>query len=76
MTGPNANVAGSFLYVIPGLHMFHVLFGLLSLAFTRYKAGKGAYTQSEHLGVDLTATYWHFMDFLWVYLFFFLLYIR
>lgn len=76
MTGPNANVAGSFLYVIPALHLIHVFFGILCLAYTRVKAGNGDYTAQEHLGVDMMATYWHFMDTLWVYLFFFLLYIR
>ncbi|MCB0483912.1 MAG: cytochrome c oxidase subunit 3 [Flavobacteriales bacterium] len=76
MTGPQSNVAGSFLYVIPGLHLAHLIFGLFSLAYTRYKVSSGAYSAQQYSGVSLTATYWHFLDFLWVYLFFFLLYIR
>jgi cytochrome c oxidase subunit 3 len=70
------NVAASFLYVITGLHVAHVLGGMIALfvVFSRSIAGK--YSASNYLGVSTCAIYWHFLDGLWVYLFFFLLYIR
>jgi cytochrome c oxidase subunit 3 len=70
------NVAGSFLYVITALHVLHLAAGLLVLAVVFYRALVGRYSSAHYNGVSLCATYWHFLDGLWVYLFFFLLYIR
>ena len=70
------NVAGSFLYVITALHVLHLAAGLLVLAVVFYRALRGRYSSAHYNGVSLCATYWHFLDGLWVYLFFFLLYIR
>jgi cytochrome c oxidase subunit 3 len=70
------NVAGSFLYVITALHVLHLVAGILVLFVVLSRALKGRYTPAAHSGVSLCATYWHFLDGLWVYLFFFLLYIR
>ncbi|MCX6291304.1 MAG: cytochrome c oxidase subunit 3 [Bacteroidetes bacterium] len=70
------NVAGSFLYVITGLHVAHVLGGMIALLVVLLRALSGKYSKSDHNGVRLCAIYWHFLGGLWVYLFFFLLYIR
>ena len=70
------NVAGSFLYVITALHVLHLVAGLVVLFIVLSRAFKGRYTPAAHSGVSLCATYWHFLDGLWIYLFFFLLYIR
>jgi cytochrome c oxidase subunit 3 len=70
------NVAGSFLYVITALHVLHLAAGLIVLAFVLTKALRGRYSSVNYAGVSMCASYWHFLDGLWVYLFFFLLYIR
>ena len=74
--GAVGNVAGSFLYVITGLHVLHLLAGIISLIIVFSRATKGKYTAANHNGLSMCAIYWHFLDGLWVYLFFFLLYIR
>lgn len=70
------NVAGSFLYMLTGLHVIHLLVGLIVLLVVVSRAYLGKYDGSQHHGVSLAATYWHFLDGLWVYLYLFLLYIR
>lgn len=70
------NVAASFLYVITGLHVAHLLGGILALSVVLVKSIRGWYSSSNYNGVVVCSIYWHFLDALWVYLFFFLLYIR
>jgi cytochrome c oxidase subunit 3 len=70
------NVSSSFLFVLSGLHIAHLVGGLLWLVVLFFKAAKGQYSAEDHLGVDLGAIYWHFLDFLWIYLFLFLTFIR
>ena len=73
-TGPGSNASGSFLYVLTLLHLLHLAGGIIALLITTYKAKIGAYSSENSLGVELTAIFWHFLDFLWLYLFLFLLY--
>jgi cytochrome c oxidase subunit 3 len=71
LIGARSNSAASFLFVITGLHMLHVLGGVIALlvAFIRaYTANKRNYSA---IPVEITATYWHFVDILWIYLFVF-----
>ena len=70
------NVAGSFLYVITGLHVAHVLVGLIALIIVFSRALIGKYTVVNYNGVKMCAIFWHFLGGLWLYLFLFLLYIR
>lgn len=75
-TGPGSNASGSFLYVLTLLHLLHLAGGIIALLITTYKAKTGAYSSQNSLGVELCAIFWHFLDFLWLYLFLFLLYIH
>jgi cytochrome c oxidase subunit III len=70
------NVAGSFLYIITGLHVVHLFAGLLALTMVLIKAAAKKYSVTNYNGVSMCALYWHFLSALWLYLFFFLLYIR
>jgi cytochrome c oxidase subunit 3 len=70
------NPAGSFLYVLTGLHLAHLTGGLIALMVLTSRAIQGRYHSGNHLGVRLCTTYWHFLDGLWVYLFIFLLVTR
>jgi cytochrome c oxidase subunit 3 len=74
--GSTANPSGSFLYVLTGLHLAHLAGGLLYLLIVITKSIRGKYNSQNNLPVQLCATYWHFLDILWVYLFVFLLAIR
>lgn len=70
------NVAGSFLYAITGLHIIHLLGGLIALTVVLWRAAKKKYSASNYEGISLCATYWHFLDGLWIYLYLFLIFIR
>ncbi|HNP99226.1 MAG TPA: cytochrome c oxidase subunit 3, partial [Bacteroidia bacterium] len=74
--GDAGNVAGSFLYVITGLHVMHVLGGIIALFVVFSRALRKKYSPENFNGVRMCAVYWHFLGLLWVYLFFFLLYVR
>lgn len=69
----DGNPSGSFIYAISGLHAAHVLGGIavLSLALIRAFALKFKVTELRKTRFELTLTYWHFVDILWLYLLFF-----
>ena len=65
--------AGQFLYVIFGLHAIHVIGGVLALIVMYIKAFIGRTKLYSSVPVEVMATYWHFVDILWLYLFVFFL---
>ena len=71
-----ANVSFSFLYVIVGLHALHVLGGIIALLVMFAKAFSRRVRNYDIVPVDVISTYWHFVDFLWIYLLVFLIMIR
>jgi cytochrome c oxidase subunit 3 len=75
-TGPESNIATTFLYVIAVLHLAHLTGGLISLLIIIYNHFKQKYNSSQLLGIELGAMYWHFLDFLWICLFFFLYFFK
>ena len=68
------NNAGKYLYFISGLHLAHLLGGLITLSVTTKNASK--YSSANHIGLALCAIYWHFLDILWIYLCLFFWFIR
>ena len=75
-TGPTSNVTMSFIYLIAIVHVLHVVVGLICLLVVIYNHFKQKYNPSKMLGFELAATFWHFIDILWVYLFLFLYFVR
>jgi cytochrome c oxidase subunit 3 len=65
-------VSGSFIYVISGVHLLHMLGGVIALllVFLRnhFRTRTKVYSSN---GLEIMATYWHFVDVLWIYLFLF-----
>jgi cytochrome c oxidase subunit 3 len=60
--------AGQFLYIIAGLHGLHVIGGIIALLITFMKAFFGKSKTYNSVPVEVLATYWHFVDGLWLYL--------
>jgi cytochrome c oxidase subunit 3 len=71
LTGARSNSAASFLLVITGLHMLHVLGGVIALVVMFVKAYISNVKNYSSLSIELVGTYWHFVDILWIYLFIF-----
>ncbi|ADR23663.1 cytochrome oxidase subunit III [Marivirga tractuosa] len=67
------NPSGSFLYVISGLHAFHLISGLIFILIMLFSAFKYKVHSKNMVKMEMCTTYWHFLDGLWVYLFIFLL---
>ena len=59
---------GQFLYVIAGLHALHVLGGVVALVVMTLKAYLSNRRNYNAIPVEVAATYWHFVDALWLYL--------
>jgi cytochrome c oxidase subunit 3 len=64
-----ANPAAAFFYLITGVHGLHILGGLVALGRTMDKAWRGVAAAEVRLSVELCATYWHFLLFVWLALF-------
>jgi cytochrome c oxidase subunit 3 len=65
-------VSASFLIVIAGVHLLHILAGILFLVTVLLKAFKLEVHKKNTLLIDMCNTYWHFVGLLWVYLYLFL----
>lgn len=75
-TGKESNASGQFLYVLSALHLTHLVGGIITLLVVWIQSLREKYTAENMLGVKLCAIYWHFLDFLWIYLFLFLYFIN
>ena len=71
--GVGSNPAASFLGIIVGLHVLHVLGGIVALLILFYRSLRSKTKMYNSVPVELVATYWHFVDILWIYLFVFLM---
>ncbi|WP_199269141.1 cytochrome c oxidase subunit 3 [Polaribacter sp. L3A8] len=75
-TGPESTVSSSFIIGITFMHVLHLLAGLIVLLVVIYNHFKYRYKSDNMLGFELGAIFWHFVDILWIYLFFFFYFIR
>lgn len=75
-TGPTSNVTTSFIYLVVLLHVAHVFGALIALLAVIYNHYKLKYENGKTLGVELAATFWHFVDVVWIYLFLFLYFVK
>ena len=71
--GNSSNPSGSFLYVLTGVHALHLISGLIVLLFALVAAFRYRIHSKNTVQIEMCATYWHFLDVLWLYLFVFLL---
>ena len=71
----DGNPSGSFFYLISGLHAAHVIGGVFALAVATVHAYSLSFKPNERRRrrFQIVLHYWHFVDFLWLYLFIFLL---
>jgi cytochrome c oxidase subunit 3 len=75
-TGPTSNVVISFIYILVSLHLAHLFSGFIVLLVVIYNHYKQRYNNGQTLGLELGVMFWHFLDFLWVYLFLFFYFVR
>lgn len=75
-TGSESSITTTFLYIVTIVHLMHLAGGLISLLIIIYNHFKQKYNASQTLGIELGAMYWHFLDFLWIYLIVFLYFFK
>lgn len=75
-TGSESTITTSFLYIVVVVHLAHLLGGIISLLVVIYNHYKLKYENGKTLGVELAATFWHFVDIVWIYLFLFLYFVK
>lgn len=75
-----SNPHSSFFYLLTATHGVHLLGGLAALAYLSLRKRAPQNDQlavaKSQAGADAVTLYWHFMDFLWLYLFVLLFFVR
>jgi cytochrome c oxidase subunit 3 len=71
--GADANPSGSFVYVLMGVHAFHLVTGLIFVAVVLKRSLKYQVHSRATLSIGNATLYWHFLGGLWLYLYLFLL---
>lgn len=67
------NPSEGFLFIITGLHMVHILGGIVALTIVYLLAYRKRVKVYNATGLEIVSTFWHFVDLLWIYLFIFFL---
>ncbi len=75
-TGPTSNIKMSYIFLIAFVHILHVVAGLISLLVVITQQLRKKYSPENMLGLELGATFWHFLDILWVYLIVFMFFVK
>ncbi len=69
----NGNPSESFLFVIAGLHIAHILGGIVAMIISFFRSFRTKIKVYNTTGLEIVGSYWHFVDALWIYLFVFFL---
>ena len=75
-TGKGSTVSTSFLIGITLMHVLHLIAGIITLLVVLVNHLRNKYNSDNMLGFELGSIFWHFVDVLWIYLFFFFYFIR
>ncbi|XDA97440.1 cytochrome c oxidase subunit 3 [Sulfitobacter sp. LCG007] len=60
----------SAFFMATGFHGMHVVIGTIFLFICWLRAMRGDFTPKQHVGFEAAAWYWHFVDVVWLFLFF------
>jgi cytochrome c oxidase subunit 3 len=67
---PQDGAQQTIFFSLTGLHGAHVFIGLLLLLFVTIRAFRGHYSPEQHRGVEVPGIYWHFVDVMWLVVYF------
>src|SRR6266849_10514574 len=57
---------GATFFGLTGLHMTHVVIGLIYLSIIAQAVGRGKFKAED---VEVSGLYWHFVDLVWMFIF-------
>ena len=66
----SGSIYGATFFMATGFHGFHVFIGTIFLLICLFRAMAGHFTPKQHFGFEAAAWYWHFVDVVWLFLFF------
>lgn len=61
---------GSIFFFGTGFHGLHVCLGVIMLIVSNLRILKSSVNASHHFGIEFRLWYWHFVDLVWLFLFF------
>jgi len=68
--GWNGSVFGASFFTLTGMHGFHVFVGVIYLIVLWFQTHRNVYTTNRFFGLTAGTLYWHFVDVIWVALFY------
>ncbi len=71
MVGNNAAI--SFIYVVSGMHLLHIIAGVALISSALVGSYKNITPAKGKYRMEIASIFWHFIDILWIYLYVFLL---
>jgi cytochrome c oxidase subunit 3 len=69
----NPNASQSFIYVLSGVHLLHIIAGLLFLLNALIGSYRDKPQAINLYNMEISSIFWHFVDIVWIYLYVFLL---
>jgi cytochrome c oxidase subunit 3 len=69
-------ISASFVYVISGVHLVHILGGLVLLIVAIVKSSRLEVHKKNLVFINICKTYWHFLGIVWIFLILFLYFAR
>lgn len=69
----NNNAAQSFIYILSGAHLLHIIAGLILLLNSLVGSYRNIPQVKRVFWMEMSAIFWHFIDIIWIYLYVFLL---
>jgi len=65
----NEHIFFGLYFMMTGLHGFHVICGMLVIAWVLLRAQKGHFKNNYYTPVEMVGLYWHLVDLIWIFLF-------
>jgi len=74
--GINSGVYGTLFFTMTGFHGAHVFGGVVGLFVILLRGMAGQFSARHHIAVEAVSAYWHFVDVVWIALFFVLYFLK
>jgi cytochrome c oxidase subunit 3 len=74
--GINSGIYGTLFYTMTGFHGAHVFGGLIGIFIVLLRGAAGQFSARHHVAVEAVSAYWHFVDVVWIFLFFTLYFLK
>ncbi len=66
---PYPNLFFSLYWTMTGIHGFHVLVGMILIAWLMVGGAKNRFHAGYYMPVEIVGLYWHLVDLIWIFLF-------